>query len=59
MSRRQIRDRQPSAQGHCRDAAQAWTGYVRGGELVVQFVAVFWNGTENVIQNGTDRDGKQ
>jgi hypothetical protein len=40
-------------------AAQAWTGYVRGGELVVQFVAVFWNGTENVIQNGTDRYGKQ
>lgn len=34
---------------------QAWTGFVRGDELVVEYVAIYWNGTANVAMNGSDR----
>ena len=34
---------------------QAWTGFVRDDELLVEFVAIYWNGTANVAVNGSDR----
>ena len=36
-------------------SVQAWTGYIRGGELLVEFVAVFWDGTQDVVMKGLDR----
>ena len=36
-------------------SVQAWTGYVRGGELLVEYVGIGWNGTENVVLKGGDR----
>jgi hypothetical protein len=38
---------------------QAWTGYVREGELLVEFVAVFWDGTQNTVLKGADRYRRQ
>ena len=34
---------------------QAWTGFVRGGELLVEFTAVFWDGTQDAVLRGADR----
>ena len=44
--------------GNC-TSVQAWTGYVRGGELLVDFVAVFWDSAQNAVLRGTDRYRKQ
>jgi Avidin family len=44
--------------GDC-TSVQAWTGYVRGDELLVDYVAVFWDGTQNVVLRGADRYRKQ
>jgi hypothetical protein len=38
---------------------ESWTGYVHEGELLVEFVAVFWDGTHNTILKGTDRYRRQ
>ncbi len=35
-------------------AMQSWTGLVRGGELFVQYLDIFANGTENFIRSGND-----
>ncbi len=40
-------------------SVQAWTGYIRGGELLVDFVAVFWDGTQNAVVKGADRYRRQ
>lgn len=40
-------------------SVQAWTGYFRGGELLVDYVGIGWNGTENVVLKGGDRYRKQ
>jgi len=40
-------------------SVQAWTGYVRGDELLVEYVGVGWNGRENVVLNGSDRYRKE
>jgi hypothetical protein len=42
--------------GNC-TSIEAWTGYVRGGELLVEFYAVLWDGTQDVVLKGTDRYG--
>jgi hypothetical protein len=34
---------------------QSWSGFVRGDELLVEYVAIYWNGTANVAMNGSDR----
>jgi hypothetical protein len=44
--------------GNC-TSVQAWTGYARGGELLVEFAAVFWDGTRDVVLKGVDRYRKQ
>lgn len=44
--------------GNC-TSVQAWTGYVREGELLVEFAAVFWDGTRDVVLKGEDRYRKQ
>ena len=44
--------------GNC-TSIEAWTGYVRGGELLVEFYAVLWDGTQDVVLKGTDRYRKQ
>jgi Avidin family len=44
--------------GNC-TSVQAWTGYVRGGELLVEFAAVFSDGTRDVVVKGEDRYRKQ
>jgi hypothetical protein len=38
---------------------EAWTGYVHEGELLVEFVAVFWDGTRNAVLKGADRYRRQ
>jgi hypothetical protein len=40
-------------------SVQAWTGYVRGGELLVEFAAAYWDGTRDVVVKGVDRYRKQ
>jgi hypothetical protein len=35
-------------------ALQTWTGFVRGGELSVQYLDVFSSGAGNAIRNGND-----
>lgn len=40
-------------------SVQAWTGYIRGGELLVEYVGIGWNGAENVVLNGRDRYRKE
>jgi hypothetical protein len=32
---------------------------VRGGELLVEFYAVLWDGTQDVVLKGTDRYRRQ
>ena len=44
--------------GNC-TSIEAWTGYIRGGELLVEFYAVLWDGTQDVVLKGTDRYRKQ
>ena len=40
--------------GNC-TSVQAWTGYARGDELLVEFAAVFSDGTRDVVVKGEDR----
>lgn len=40
-------------------SVQSWTGLVRGGMLVVDYVAVGWNGSEWVGLRGADRYDRQ
>ena len=44
--------------GNC-TSLEAWTGYVRGDELLVEFVAIFWDGTQNTVLKGADRYRRQ
>jgi hypothetical protein len=40
-------------------SVQSWTGYVREGELLVEFAAVFSNGTQTSVLTGADRYRRQ
>jgi hypothetical protein len=44
--------------GNC-SSVQGWTGYVRDGELLVEFAAAFADGRQDVVLKGVDRYRKQ
>jgi hypothetical protein len=44
--------------GNC-SSVQGWTGYVRGGELLVEFAAAFADGRQDVVLKGEDRYRRQ